>query len=149
MMSAFYFEFACVVLCGAVDCLSPNCSGHGVCLRGECLCYPGYRGSDCSLSAVVADANDSVVCVRDCSQHGVFDFGTQTCLCQLGWTGRGCETGSFSLLQPFYTCHKTVILLIIIIIVAHRQRRPVATTRYVHRRAPCVPYFPLRSQKVR
>jgi len=75
-----------------VDCLSPNCSGHGVCVRGECLCYARYRGSDCSLPA----ASDTVVCVRDCSQHGVFDFDKQTCLCQLGWTGGDCETGSSS-----------------------------------------------------
>jgi len=78
-----------------VDCLSPNCSGHGVCVAGDCLCYADYHGSDCSLQVVLPDGNCSLVCARDCSQHGVFDFAKQTCLCQWGWTGRNCQTGSF------------------------------------------------------
>lgn len=86
----------CVMWCWVVDCLSANCSGHGVCVHGECLCYRGYHGSDCSLSLIVADSTDSVLCVRDCSQHGVFAFSEQTCVCQMGWTGRNCETGRSS-----------------------------------------------------
>ena len=101
------------VLCGwAVDCLSPNCSGHGVCVAGQCLCYIGYHGSDCSLPTThLADANGSVLCVRDCSQHGVFNFDTQTCVCQAGWTGRSCETGSSS--PPFTYLFITVLVLFV------------------------------------
>jgi len=92
-------ESACtpaVVLCAiyTVDCVSRNCSGHGACVRGQCLCYAGYHGSDCSLQTTTPDANFSVLCVRDCSRHGVFDVRSQTCVCQSGWTGYSCENGS-------------------------------------------------------
>jgi len=89
-------EFACMMRCGTVDCLSPNCSGHGVCVGGECLCYAGYHGFDCSSQMAVADGNGSVLCVRDCRQHGMFDLRTQTCVCQSAWTGLHCETGASS-----------------------------------------------------
>jgi len=88
-----------------VDCLSPNCSGRGVCVGGECLCYGGYHGADCSLSS------DSVVCVPDCSRHGLLESDKQTCVCQSGWTGHNCETGWST--SAIYTCHHAIIFIIV------------------------------------
>ena len=27
-----------------------NCNGHGKCIGGKCVCYPGWTNYDCSLS---------------------------------------------------------------------------------------------------
>ena len=29
-----------------------NCNGHGSCLGGKCLCYPGWTNYDCSISMI-------------------------------------------------------------------------------------------------
>lgn len=77
-----------------VDCLSPNCSGNGICIAGgQCRCFSGFWGSDCSLSLHFGNAT---LCVRDCSGHGTFDFPSQSCFCESGWTGADCEIGRYS-----------------------------------------------------
>ncbi|MGH7820277.1 MAG: hypothetical protein ACREQ9_10920 [Candidatus Binatia bacterium] len=35
---------------GELECRS--CGGHGFCQLGECLCFEGWRGDDCSTPAV-------------------------------------------------------------------------------------------------
>ena len=30
-----------------------DCHGHGDCVQGQCLCYPGYRGWDCLESMYI------------------------------------------------------------------------------------------------
>ena len=34
---------------------SADCSGHGTCIEGRCLCFTGYFLSDCSLSQAITD----------------------------------------------------------------------------------------------
>ena len=32
------------------ECIVSDCSGHGNCDRGDCVCHPGWTGEDCSTS---------------------------------------------------------------------------------------------------
>ena len=75
----------------AVDCLLPNCSGQGVCLHGQCRCFNGFKGSDCSLPDKI---NVTLVCAKNCSGHGLFDVDAGTCLCERHFSGPDCETGN-------------------------------------------------------
>jgi len=37
------------VICEDAYPLCPNwCSGKGKCIRGKCMCHPGYKGEDCN-----------------------------------------------------------------------------------------------------
>jgi hypothetical protein len=59
----------------------PNqCSGHGQCLAGKCICNTGWTGPDCSTQSCP---------VQDCSGHGNCINGQ--CQCQEGWYGSACE----------------------------------------------------------
>lgn len=73
-----------------VECVVPNCSGNGICHLGNCVCYKGYKGSDCSLPDKL---NFSHVCARNCSGHGVYDFEANVCQCERYFTGPDCEKG--------------------------------------------------------
>ncbi len=58
-----------------------NCSSHGDCWQGRCLCAPGYEGYDCA---------DSVQCQpADCSRNGICSAGR--CFCDPGYDGDACE----------------------------------------------------------
>ncbi|MEQ2251386.1 hypothetical protein ILYODFUR_010405 [Ilyodon furcidens] len=68
----------------AVDCVDPQCSGHGVCVRGECVCSAGWAGVSC---------NDPLpACQEQCSGHGTYLPESDTCACQPNWTGPDCYT---------------------------------------------------------
>ena len=55
-----------------------DCSGHGECAAdGECTCDPAYRGVDCAV----------LRCPNDCSGNGQCLNGT--CICDVGFSGRG------------------------------------------------------------
>lgn len=56
-----------------------NCSGHGVCVGGSCLCNSGWGGPAC----------DGPSCNPPCV-HGTCQEG-QTCSCQEGWQGTQCQ----------------------------------------------------------
>lgn len=69
----------------AVDCIDPQCGGHGVCVRGECVCSAGWAGVSC---------DDSLpACQEQCSGHGTYLPESDTCACQPNWTGPDCYTG--------------------------------------------------------
>ncbi|XP_060065187.1 teneurin-m-like [Ylistrum balloti] len=60
------------------DC--PNdCHGHGECFKGQCRCFPGYAGWDCSQTK----------CPVLCNGNGLYIRGT--CRCHEGWKGPECE----------------------------------------------------------
>ena len=46
-------------------CLSKDCSGHGVCVLGECHCHGNWKGINC----------DKLECPGECSEHGVCTEG--------------------------------------------------------------------------
>ena len=75
----------------SVDCLMPNCSGNGVCVGAQCLCWRGYTGPDCSLT----EPDNVTVCSPNCSGRGVFYPSHQNCTCAPGWTGPQCEIGEW------------------------------------------------------
>uniref|UniRef100_A0A803TF16 Teneurin transmembrane protein 1 n=1 Tax=Anolis carolinensis TaxID=28377 RepID=A0A803TF16_ANOCA len=61
------------------DCLDPMCSGHGVCVQGECHCSMGWGGVNCETSLPV--------CQEQCSGHGTFLLDSGMCQCEEGWIG--------------------------------------------------------------
>ena len=77
----------------SVDCLSPNCSGHGVCVQATCICYKGYWGSDCSLPEVPSAGQGDTLCIPDCSGHGIHIGDPPLCLCEGGYGGPNCNVG--------------------------------------------------------
>lgn len=72
----------------AVDCPNPNCSGHGVCVEGNCICKKGWKGVNCNEMD-----KDALQCLPDCSGHGTFDLEAQTCECEPMWSGDDCSKG--------------------------------------------------------
>lgn len=69
----------------AVDCVDPQCGGHGVCVRGECVCSVGWTGVNCD--------DPLPACQEQCSGHGTYLPESDTCACQPNWTGPDCYTG--------------------------------------------------------
>lgn len=68
-----------------VDCLDPQCAGHGVCVKGECLCSPGWGGTSCE--------SPLPACQDQCSGHGTYMPESGTCVCEHNWTGSDCYIG--------------------------------------------------------
>lgn len=68
-----------------VDCVDPQCGGHGVCVRGECVCSAGWAGVSCD--------DPLPACQEQCSGHGTYLPESDTCACQPNWTGPDCYTG--------------------------------------------------------
>ena len=69
--------------CEKVSCPSPNCSNHGVCMNGQCVCFGNYTGADC---AQLMAATSSL-----CSSHGSFDYASKSCRCERGWSSPDCS----------------------------------------------------------
>ncbi|XP_041811853.1 tenascin [Chelmon rostratus] len=89
----------------------PNeCSDQGRCVDGKCVCFPGFRGPDCSESDCPGNCNDNGRCVNgqcacdpgftgpDCSQRGCPDNCNNRgrcvngrCVCDGGFTGPSCS----------------------------------------------------------
>lgn len=86
--------FICTLsVASSVDCVMSNCSGNGVCIHGQCMCFKGYRGNACSVPDKI---NVTQICAKDCSSHGVYDVETHRCVCERHFTGEDCETGNAS-----------------------------------------------------
>eukprot|EP00913_Durusdinium_trenchii_P003237 g2993.t2 len=68
---------------GGVDCSLPMCcNGHGDCpIPGTCKCHEGWMGEQCEIELKCPDPA--------CSEHGTCFLGT--CRCQQGWAGVACQ----------------------------------------------------------
>merc|ERR1711871_978536 len=56
-----------------------DCNGKGTCKAGRCHCMPGYEGESCEIKAK---------CPQDCSGHGI--CSGETCYCFPGYAGEAC-----------------------------------------------------------
>ncbi|KAK3535498.1 hypothetical protein QTP70_016918 [Hemibagrus guttatus] len=70
--------------CEQVDCLDPHCAGHGICVKGEYLCSPGWSGISC----------ESLLpnCKEQRFGHGTYIPESGICVCQPKWTDSRCFT---------------------------------------------------------
>ena len=118
--------------------MSAGCNGHGVCSDGRCQCDQGWKGVDCSqrmqMTAFFTTFSNSAplifvadCVVPDCSGHGQCVNGT--CVCDSGWKGAACDTGTaicgcftdllVKLLSLFLLLQSDVLVLVIVPTVAH------------------------------
>ncbi|XP_030564001.1 attractin-like protein 1 [Drosophila novamexicana] len=61
-----------------------ECSGHGTCSDGDCLCDPMYRGEACNVAA----------CPNNCSEargYGICKIEQERCECNDGYGGDDCS----------------------------------------------------------
>ena len=56
-----------------------NCTGHGLCDGGDCLCHLDWVGKACELPAL---------CPGNCSGHGLCQHSQ--CFCDPGFNGTSC-----------------------------------------------------------
>ncbi|TRY86791.1 hypothetical protein DNTS_022597 [Danionella cerebrum] len=60
-------------------CKPEDCSGHGHCTEGQCVCQQGWSEPDCA----------NLTCQGACGEHGICtDNG---CVCDAGWMGSNCS----------------------------------------------------------
>nr|XP_021522785.1 tenascin-X [Aotus nancymaae] len=90
-----------------------DCNDQGRCVRGRCVCFPGYTGPSCGWPSCPGDCQGRGRCVqgvcvcragfsgpdcshrscpRGCSQRGRCEDGR--CVCDPGYTGEDCGTRS-------------------------------------------------------
>ncbi|KAL9658154.1 hypothetical protein ABK040_013066 [Willaertia magna] len=65
-----------------------NCSNHGMCQNGNCVCDNGYDGTICQFTTCYG-INSSLPTV--CSNHGTCS-SYNNCTCLSGYSGSNCET---------------------------------------------------------
>ncbi|XP_008586428.1 PREDICTED: tenascin-X-like, partial [Galeopterus variegatus] len=90
-----------------------DCNDQGRCVRGRCVCFPGYTGPSCGWPSCPGDCQGRGRCVqgacvcragftgddcgqrscpRGCSQRGRCENGR--CVCETGYTGEDCAVRS-------------------------------------------------------
>lgn len=80
-----YFTAACPVLC----------SGNGQYSKGRCLCYSGWKGTECDVPATQ--------CIDpQCGGRGICIMGS--CACNSGYKGENCEEGKGANTYPSTCC---------------------------------------------
>mmetsp|Transcript_43187 Transcript_43187/g.78543 ORF Transcript_43187/g.78543 Transcript_43187/m.78543 type:complete len:922 (-) Transcript_43187:19-2784(-) len=101
------------------DACHDNCSGHGLCEDGGCVCAEAWQGEACDMPACPNGCSGRGVCLNgacvchqsfygeecqygrclhDCSGNGYCDKGT--CVCNAGFTGPGCAKKVVQLAPP-------------------------------------------------
>jgi len=63
-----------------------DCTGHGMCVKGKCLCAAGWGQK---VGALGANVCEDAVCPIDCGKHGMCKGNV--CVCQEGWQGPACR----------------------------------------------------------
>ncbi|XP_049745267.1 tenascin-X isoform X7 [Elephas maximus indicus] len=63
----------------ALESCPDDCNDQGRCVRGRCVCFPGYTGPSCGWPS----------CPGDCQGHGRCVKGV--CVCRLGFSGDDCS----------------------------------------------------------
>jgi len=83
-----------------------NCTGHGLCSRGSCVCDGPYSGEDCSELSNCGSNN--------CGQHGT--CVNSVCVCQSGWTDIGCTTSETSSSNPPFNTAYVLIPFVLLVV---------------------------------
>ena len=65
-------------------CTGVDCSGHGACHNGVCVCSDGYAGPNCDFDPCAGN---------DCSGHGTCSRSSGKCTCEAGFGGDDCSQG--------------------------------------------------------
>eukprot|EP00299_Pterocystis_sp_00344_P007694 c2608_g1_i1.p1 GENE.c2608_g1_i1~~c2608_g1_i1.p1 ORF type:complete len:446 (+),score=114.03 c2608_g1_i1:36-1340(+) len=75
---------SCNQFCGSCP---SNCSAHGTCSRGVCICDVGFGGESCSSVSAIS------TCPNNCSGHGLCKQvnGTFSCVCDSCYRGLDCS----------------------------------------------------------
>ncbi|EGR26904.1 leishmanolysin family protein, putative [Ichthyophthirius multifiliis] len=81
--------------CDHVPMCTNHCSSVGVCVRGVCLCLPGWGGIDCSVKCLQVVLNK--VCVKQCPLNQVIGPDRS---CQIS-----CPNGYYKQGQQCLQCH--------------------------------------------
>ena len=80
------FAALLVGVIGSLEQCTENCSGHGDCVGGTCLCSLGFFGEACNEKA----------CPLNCNGHGTCQ-PSGSCECAAGWSGEACDGGEAGL----------------------------------------------------
>ena len=80
------------------------CQGNGVYVRGECQCYPGWKGKEC-------DVPEDECEVPTCHGNGKCINGQ--CICSPGYGGKHCKQGRsrvvYICVHAYGTCTGVVV----------------------------------------
>ena len=99
-----------------------NCSGTGICLNGNCQCFEGYIGNDCSINQNLLPTITSIspnICDRSCTQNFIitgngFWPSNWTCVFYLNNTDLKIETNAvylsgFSIVCPIQNSFSNLV----------------------------------------
>ena len=77
-----------------VNCSKPECSGHGECVGGECVCVRGFYGGSCEQGCPGFVESTSQPCNGHglCAATGSPGHSPDRCRCFIGFEGDACET---------------------------------------------------------
>lgn len=65
-----------------------GCNNHGSCVKGNCLCYSGYQGKDCSIVGACNAHGTKKTSLLE-SEEGQ-ELWQTACSCDPGWSGAEC-----------------------------------------------------------
>ncbi|XP_024232109.1 integrin beta-7-like isoform X4 [Oncorhynchus tshawytscha] len=69
---------------------TPQCSGHGSCVCGQCICWGQHRGQHCQCDDISCNRHNNMIC----GGNGRCDCGN--CECFHNYTGPACECSTLT-----------------------------------------------------